>query len=617
MSRRTTALAAGLTCLLVAAAFGAALHARQRSQVPGTIRSRIVMVPVDVRVLDRNGRPVTDLTKDDFVVFEDEVRQEIAHFSAHELAPRPTPPGSLPAMRRAAGATIEAPDSRTFLIVLGRGRLQHPSRGIDAMMRFVRERLLPQDHVAVLAWNRATDFTTDHGRIAGMLERLARDHEKVEAKLAHRDSGGLEALYGSQEIPPAIQAQIDDVFGAPGNPRYRRLPPGRVTDSGAIAVDTERSADAIRRTEDERRAADALQTAEALEGRLGGLRDAVDQAALFDNVSLDEYMAVNARSMGDLETLYSGIEYLRHLDGEKHIVFLSERGLFLPRLENDESLAALANDARVVVDTIHTGGIPGGPRPPTVGEMMLTAQPGAPSRGTPVVGIPAPLNNQETFSVRSLRNFSALTGGLASSNAYADRAASRLDASTRFQYLLGYSPSNGDWDGGYRRIRVEVNRPDVTVGFRHGYYANEQLVPYDRRKFMTYSRIAAAGYYDEELHDIRTALRVSTTGAEAGPGEVVADLSIDISRVAFTDVDGLRTASLEVAIFCGDESEDLVGQLWQTVALKLEDETYRNALRDGFAHQATVAVAARPRFVKAVVYDHLADVVGSATANVR
>ena len=462
MPRRTVALTVGLVCLC-AGTLETAVHARQRAQVPGTIRSRIVMVPVDVRVLDRAGRPVTDLTKDDFIVYEDDVRQDVAHFSTHVLRAQPTPPGTRPAMRQAAGATLVTPGYRTFLIVLGRGRLQTPSKGIDAMARFVRERLLPQDQVAVLAWNRGTDFTTDHARIADMLDRLARDHERIEAKLAHRDSGGLEALYGSQEVAPAIQAQIDDVFGAPGNPRYRRLPPGRVTDSGAIAVDTERSTDAMRRAEDERRAAEALQTAEVLEGRVGGLTDAVDRAALFDHVSLDEYMAVTSRSMGDLETIYGGIEYLRHLDGEKHLLFLSERGLFVPRLENDRSLAALANDARVVIDTIHTGGVASGPRPPSQAEMMLAGSPWAPARGVPATTVPSPLNNQETFSVRSLRSFAALTGGQSSSHEYADRAAVRIDQSTRFQYLLGYSPSNGGWDGAYRRIPGPVTRPDGTA----------------------------------------------------------------------------------------------------------------------------------------------------------
>jgi len=80
------------------------------------------------------------------------------------------------------------------------------------MLHFVHERLLPQDAVAVMAWNRATDFTTDHARIAAVLERFKRTHEGVEAKLNLRFSG-LARLYGSRDIPSSLQRDIDAVFG--------------------------------------------------------------------------------------------------------------------------------------------------------------------------------------------------------------------------------------------------------------------------------------------------------------------------------------------------------------------------------------------------------------------
>ena len=64
--------------------------------------------------------------------------------------------------------------------------------------------------------------------------------------------------------------------------------------------------------------------------------------------------------MQDMGNLYTGIEYLRYLEGEKHILFVTEQGFYTPRLEADASLAARANHARVVIDTIQTGGIDGG-----------------------------------------------------------------------------------------------------------------------------------------------------------------------------------------------------------------------------------------------------------------
>ncbi len=41
----------------------------------------------------------------------------------------------------------------------------------------------------------------------------------------------------------------------------------------------------------------------------------------------------------------------------------------------------------------------------------------------------------------------------------------------RSQYVLGYYPSNVNRDGSFRKIKVEVSRPDTKVLARKGYYA--------------------------------------------------------------------------------------------------------------------------------------------------
>ena len=45
----------------------------------------------------------------------------------------------------------------------------------------------------------------------------------------------------------------------------------------------------------------------------------------------------------DLTKINTGIDYLRFIEGEKHLVYVAEGTLFLPRLENDYSVAAAAN----------------------------------------------------------------------------------------------------------------------------------------------------------------------------------------------------------------------------------------------------------------------------------
>jgi hypothetical protein len=124
---------------LVASGLGLAAAVLGAQTPPGqaVFRGSTVLVPVDVRVLDNKGRPVTDLQAGDFTVLENGVRQEIKHFAVQPLTPAAAD-STIP-LRHVPGADALAPrNRRLFLIVLGRGRLQGPTKGLDALLHFVR-----------------------------------------------------------------------------------------------------------------------------------------------------------------------------------------------------------------------------------------------------------------------------------------------------------------------------------------------------------------------------------------------------------------------------------------------------------------------------------------------
>jgi Ca-activated chloride channel family protein len=50
-------------------------------------------------------------------------------------------------------------------------------------------------------------------------------------------------------------------------------------------------------------------------------------------------------------------------------------------------------------------------------------------------------------------------------------AIEKLSRDLRSQYVLGYYSSNGQNDGRYRKVRVQVNQPTVHASWRRGYYA--------------------------------------------------------------------------------------------------------------------------------------------------
>ena len=597
---------AGVLAIVAAASLGGAAAGRQAAPPPAqqqpsqpTFRTGVTIVPVDVRVLDRNGRPVTDLKQEDFTVLEDGAAQEIRHFSARGLVPMPVLTETKPAVRTRGSSPLQEQSARIFLIVLGRGRLQYPSKGVDAVIHFVRNRLLPQDQVAVLAFNRSTDFTTDRARILDVLERYKRRHEDVEAMFKHQ-TGGLAGVYGSREPSFELQREIDAIFRGPQGQSARTVTPVPLPEREQAEAATRRTIDTVARAEilAAREKTTIGDTFDLVAGELIGL-------------PFDAFVSASIQAMQDMGNLYTGIEYLRYLEGEKHILFVTEQGFYAPRIEADASLAARANHARVVIDTIQTGGIDGGPSP------MDSRSPWsvAPTQMSP----PVPSMSYTAMDmgrIQVLQSMSSLTGGLSATRQYAQPAVDRIDAATRFGYLLGYQPRDTRIDRRYRRISVRVNRPGVTVLYRHGYYADDVPLPIDRRAFLTSRRISAAGQYGSAIPDIRVTL-TPTVRRTQGSADVSVVLNIDASRIAFAASEGRHTADLDLVIYAADDKERIVSESHHKIDLKLKDENHQRYLRDGIPFEVTMRASRPPKYVKVIVYDYAADRLGSSIVKVK
>jgi VWFA-related protein len=593
-----------LGCCLAAALLSGGTLAQGPPQTPAppVFRGETTLVPIDVRVLDAKARPVTDLTEADFTVFENGARQRVTHFLTQAL--RPQSPDLLSEAVPGRGdraAAIVPPTRRLFLLVLGRGRLQPPSKGVDGLLHFVRDRLLPQDRVAVLAWDRATEFTYDHTAVAELLERFKRQHEGIEARLKNR-LAGLAAIYGGLEIPAEIRADIDKVFNGPRAPGQRTLIPPVAPNAARIEADSRRMIDLLQQP----LSSDTVARAEA---------DAI-------GIGLDEFVSINAQSMQDVGNLYTGVRYLQHLEGEKHLVFAAERTPLLPRAEDDKDLAAFASDARVVIHYLHTGGTMSAfaGRGISTG---LDAAAGSGVAGSTAIRRPPMLVGGRLGlggNFQLARTLAGHTGGLFYGNRNGTSATDLdlIDQATRFGYLLGYSPANTLQDGRYRRIDVRVNRPGLTVLYRHGYFARHEPAPLDRQRLLTYSRVVAAANFAAAVPDIGVKATASLPPSSASASEVTADVAIDLTRVHFTKTpDGRNRAAVELAVFClRDGAQNLVGQWWRTLELTYTDARLDQVRREGFRHVVTLPVVAPPQTVKAVVYQFDADLVGSAVVNV-
>jgi VWFA-related protein len=552
-----------------------------------SFRTGVTLVPLDVRVLDNDDKPVADLMRGDFTVTEDGVRQEVAHFSRQLLAPAPPRPG-LRARPDIQVFDATPQNQRVFLIIVGNGAFGGPSKTLDALIHFVRDRLLPQDQVALLAYNRATDFSANHEKVAQVLEQFRRS-----------ESGGRTALTRNSRSTP-VESQACSVFEDP----------------------------------------DTLDQSPALQKELG----------------FAEYVRAGGGRLNEIDSLYYGIKYLRYMEGEKHLLVVTAQGLAgsSPRVgmtwAEVKHLADAATDARVVLDTIMTGGIPtnmgGGTSAldPVRGEISAPAvpqtssgserpgpsspaHPPSPFAGGSAVaqaasapgGVPTP-----GFSLRGLqqladlRSMANLTGGQASIMEYTTKAVDRIDTATRVHYLLGYYPSNAQWDGRYRRIDVKVNRKGVTVLFRHGYHATTPPPPLDRRTILSQGRMTVAAESGAAIPDIRLAVKASeAAGAVPASREALVEVTIDASRILFSEDEGRFDAFLNVAVYCGDARGRLIGERSQTMDLQLTEPTYQRYRQEGIPYSVRIPLKGALGVVKVVVYDYDADLVGSSIVKVK
>jgi VWFA-related protein len=125
-----------------------------RAQNPDdTITTDISLIQLNVGVVDRQGRAVTSLSKNDFAVFEDGVKQSIQHFEPTDT------PFSLVLMLDMSGSTLNF-----------RQQLKLAStRFLDA--------LAPEDRVAVIQFNAKvkslTGFTIDRKKTAYAINYVA------------------------------------------------------------------------------------------------------------------------------------------------------------------------------------------------------------------------------------------------------------------------------------------------------------------------------------------------------------------------------------------------------------------------------------------------------------
>ncbi|RPI18580.1 MAG: VWA domain-containing protein, partial [Acidobacteria bacterium] len=559
-------------------------------RLPGTIRVDVTAVPLDVIVTDTEGKPVTGLSQEDFLVLENQVPQQITHFSVSELGPGRQAPVQVGSVTDPASTGVSLPTFRNFLIVLGRGRHSQNFDTMKQLIRFVSDQLAPEDQVAVVAYGRATAFTTNHQLIVALLERFSKENPYIETTLENT-TRGLAAIYGVRRPPAKTQARINNIFAVEGLVSNERLTANLAELEGQSEGDreafaTNQQVEINRRIGARDRA--GLETLERQNMEVPGSKRFGGGVTPFDILSLshltdlpfEEYMGLRGSSSQDLENIFSAIEYLRFVEGEKHLLFLTGQGLFLPHLEDDESIASAASDARVRIHVVQTGGID--IRDVTGGVIAPIA-----ARPAYDLGDGGLASNTMSFALSSLHNIANLTGGQAFTRTDIGEAFRSIGEATRLVYMLAYRPANTNFDGRFRHIQVSVRQRGLRVFARRGYYARPTVQAYDRIRFMTYLRTAAAAQYPERVHDIPLDADIDKKRIGDGRIEVAVKVKIKVRDSFFEPKDEMMAGYLAVNYFIINEDGEMKAEAWNTLNVKVGKDKYQEALQQPVVAQQT------------------------------
>jgi VWFA-related protein len=198
MRNRTAIRSLGIWGIAATVFVLAGSGAQDRPPQERTLRYDVAAVVklVPVRLLGKDGRPVTDLRKEDFALYEDGQRKTITEFEVHSLteagmtvAPE-LPPGTEAAARRSG-----AVNRKFFFFLDQQGSDQAgKAKAGTAALRFLDTQVRPGDQVAVIGFYAMSGFY--------IREYLTVDMAKVRRAIKKAD-----------EAPPSAAEWID----APGD----------------------------------------------------------------------------------------------------------------------------------------------------------------------------------------------------------------------------------------------------------------------------------------------------------------------------------------------------------------------------------------------------------------
>ena len=156
--------------------------APQTPVVPHATESvEVSIVNVDAVVVDKEGKRVQGLLRDDFEIFENGVRQPITNFAEYSSTPPQQQSGVVTAQGPAAAPQPPPQQQRSIIVFVERFQLPvfRSEPMFAAMKKLLHDSVRPGDRVMVVSWNRGVvgirqTFTDDLSKVDKALDAISK-----------------------------------------------------------------------------------------------------------------------------------------------------------------------------------------------------------------------------------------------------------------------------------------------------------------------------------------------------------------------------------------------------------------------------------------------------------
>jgi VWFA-related protein len=484
-----------------------------KTQAESTFKIPVNIIFINVTATGKDGNPVTDLTRDDFTIYEDGKPQAIQTFAMESYNANRQKPSSPPVPSQAPGIAHPRLISIVIDDITAESSENYP-RIISALKEFIEKDLGPLDQVAILTGSGRTGYPFSDIRGTLLAE--------------------VDALKGRLNVNHPMKWDCPQLTALQAEGIFRRDDP------------------------------DALSQAIAETMACMGIRDRNIAENFATAAATSQHEEADYRNRTLLDVLRRHVRSLRHFEGTKSVILFSGGFMFKDIAYELEDVADQALRSGVVLNTIDMRGLY---------TAFPTSEQSKPFTTDPPSLLKA-LKDDAFTREEPLNQLASDTGGLF--HHYTNdigEGLRKISRRTSCYYVLTYSAPAMKPDGRYHRIKLETSRPGITLTYRKGYYSPKEELTFERRRK---EDIQEAMRAPVNLNEIPIRLAYNYYQQDDSTYAVSVLTNVNIRGLRFPEEDSRRRNQISIAVVALDEMDHYMDGLVTSINFRLTDASYEN-----------------------------------------